>query len=270
MKLYPIQNTLFAGLDFSVSVKRVSDVFTIQALTPKATSMVLAEGAKEPAPPPALATIDGVSFWAMGDALSFKFADLVSHPAHDDHSMWLIVQSFKDGAAPTLALMPYYYESQATKEHPAVYSKRVGTNVIGGILVPFKGAAADQCVMWINQPSSAAKLQVEGLEVTANTFKTGDDVRAAVLPNIHIAGPAAPVTAPFDLTFTLTDDKGAPVGYDCALFFEAINCQITENRIKTVKGVAKTTVSAISGASDVRVKVGFKYFSGKAEWQLTR
>jgi hypothetical protein len=265
MKLYPISNILFAGLTFSVAVTRNADKFSVQVLAGKDLVKPLADGSY----PKADVQIDGEDLWFASEELTFNFSDLIAQPGHDDHSMWLIVHSQpNEDRLWNLTLVPYYLNSQLTKEHPAAYAKRTSINVVGGILVPFKGATADQCAMWINVPAATSKLQATGFEVTPNTFKTGDDVRAAVLPNILIAAPAA-ASAPFDLTFTLTDSQGKPVGYDCTLYLEAINCQITENRVRTKGGVAKTTVSAISGASDVRVKAGFKFFSGKAQWQKT-
>ncbi len=200
--------------------------------------------------------------------------EVAGTPEWSDHACWLFPVSVPTSAqVPGVPLAPF-------NQYPASYTakssgRRYGT--VARLAVPLR----------VYVPFAADDFSKASLRFTLNpayglignvkpgTRYTPQEAGAAfgaVLPKLALNGDAeAPVDGYASLEVLAVDAAGEPLtGATAAVYLEAVSGQLPQSRVTLVKGSAGFRVGApgLEPGHEIRVKAGFRFFSGLAEHRL--
>lgn len=225
------------------------------------------------------------STWAdktfvLYSTLNLDYDLISSGSTWQDRSVWTGTGRFRpDNQIPTAAQSKMWHnitaETVNSKVNPFQHFRReirASPMDLGAFLlyVPFRDSTFDECGLHIlsmieDVPHLFNGEPVVGGEVDPFVSQT------SFMPRLTITGPTTvKADDKANLSIQLTDASGNPIEHDCSVFLEAVGGYLPHPRVDVVKGKGQTRIVALSmeAGEKIRVKAGFKFWSGDAEVDL--
>lgn len=213
--------------------------------------------------------------------LTLDIDQLRKLPSWQDRSVWTgSGQYIPDSLFPRSNHIKLWHnitsETTSNKVVPTnhyLHTLRTSPIDIGSFLlfVPFKNSELMDCSIHILS-------MIDGIPHLFNGHPVGGDAidplqsQMIAMPKLAIDGPdTIEVDGNASLKIQLTDHSGSPLKKECIVYLEAVSGYIPQQRIQLIDGVGYARVMAIGllPLERMRVKVGFKYWSGDDEHAMT-
>ncbi len=205
---------------------------------------------------------------------------LRQHPEFGDHASFMlyapvgIVERLEVNRAlftqtPNLYAMTLASKTDAQAYHATV----IQCHPLGHILVPLRSSPTSEWTIGFNVFDPVLIKGTGGIVVVPST--TLAVVRDETLPVVRfMVGEAAVVPAGGELTvnFRLETADGAPITCrEAEVYLESTAGYLVARRVQTVNGEGSTTFrpDGLSPGERVKIKCGFKYFSGTDDYVVT-
>lgn len=172
---------------------------------------------------------------------------------------------------PVLALYP---QTLPNREEAVDYARRIKSNLLVGLNVPFASATDDELFITVNLNAQATggNIQVdENCTLLWSDAPSSAAVRSTAFPGIAVHAPASVVVGgSASIELRIEDVAGQLLDQDAIVYIEAVAGLVPFTRVRTRHGLASVPVSAagISAGDEIRVKFGWKYFAGANEARI--
>jgi|GEM_PF-3332299 len=136
------------------------------------------------------------------------------------------------------------------------------------IFTPFADSELNECAIVVPE-AVGGELIVEGFDLQAREFSSFEDAVENLLPSLAISNPVQKdglITS----NVILTDQTGKQQRRDATVFVESTLGNVLTPRVNLKNGAGEVivTVSGLPRGLSGRIKVGFRYYPGKAEAQF--
>lgn len=162
-------------------------------------------------------------------------------------------------------------ETCITKLRPtnyfAKFARMATINVSGlQIYVPFADATLQECALHVLTQHVGLPFIVNG-EVDATPETAPQQVQKDFFPRLTVQAGTTISSAGATCTIQVVDAAGQPLSRNCTAFLETVSGYTPKVRVPIVNGVGtfKVLPLGLDIGDIVRVKVGWKYFTGEAE-----
>jgi len=224
--------------------------------------------------PPEPIYIDGTA-WYLVDTAVIDFTAIKNRREFADRTSFMLsIDWAKSKWSQPIPLYAVSIDNKMTA-HELVAANMLLPLVIG-FNVPFEDCSFSECDVTVNLFPQTGKCFVYGLspqDVIESPYSSSGLVREMVIfPGLSVSGPdVAPAGSDVEFQVQVTDAQGAPVTKDATLYLESVNGILPKNRVRTVGGLAsvKVMTTGLSAGDTVRLKAGFKFYSGAADKKVT-
>ncbi len=189
---------------------------------------------------------------------------LRNRPDWCDHQSYFL--ALKDGRIGPLFSL--FGSTLPTRQSATEFATLTQQSLLVGINVPFADATDDELFVTVNmnQRSDDQDVAVEGgLSLVLSDASSSGTIRTLMLPHLRVTGPETlGAGAEATLTVRVEDVNGEPINRTATVYLEAVTGVLPKSRVVAEGGVATFPVYAtgLAPGEKVRVKVGWKYFSG--------
>jgi hypothetical protein len=222
---------------------------------------------------PAIATdqaTSGDTGLSLIESVVVNIADLRMRYDWSDHQTYFVAVH-SGSFLPVFALYP---ETLPNRETAVDYAKRLKRNLLVGINVPFATASDDELFITVNLNAQAtdANIQVdENCTLVWSEAASSGAVRTMAFPFIHVQAPASvPAGGSALIELRIEDVAGQLLDREAVVYLEAVSGLVPFTRVRASHGLASVPVSAaaMSAGDEIRVKFGWKYFSGAEDARI--
>jgi len=217
--------------------------------------------------------IDGAS-WYLVDTSVFNLAALRNKREFADCTTFILgIDWDKSKWSYPIPLYAVSIDNKLTA-HELVATK-ILPPVVVGFNVPFADSTFDECSVTVNLFPQTGKCFVYGLppeDIIESPYSSSGLVRELVVfPRLTVSGPdAVPSGSDVEFQVQVTDAQGTPLTHDATIYLESVNGLLPKNRIRTSGGTAtvKVLTTGLDAGDTVRLKAGFKFYSGIADKEV--
>lgn len=259
------QSRSFVDEDVAADIRFSDDVLTVDLYGPSDADASANQDAQDGAVAVINDTPWGKAALKLLGTLTASYSDLRALPTWADRCVLL-------AGAGARTWINVTQQTHISKERPAQFIFRSGlesdplkSRVM--FFVPLKSSTFDECAIHILTEHKDYPHMFNGVPV-AREQTSPLQAQVQALPHLVInAAQQIQGGATAEIAITMVDADGRLIARDCELYLEAIGGSLVSERVHLSRGAGSARVVAIGAqpGDTIRLKAGWRYWSGEAE-----